>query len=162
MQRTISYDVETGVIEPGAEAALIQPGSIIGYVSYNPGTMALYNAGSSYADIDATNLAVSFDLDVERDLLVRLSGSAKTASNNQLGWGVRESTTDLADGLVAYGGTSILECHVSIDFVVLNVAAGPHTFKASQARVFGAGVVTTRVGGTSAEAGPFVMTVIAL
>lgn len=101
-------------------------GGILAVTSYNPGTLASYSrAGSSasYADIDATNLAVTFTAPSSGDVLVRLTGlcGISSGASNQVFWNLRESTSDLA-------GT---------DAQIVNAAAVSNTMKSHACVVTG-------------------------
>lgn len=155
-------DVEAVLAElPGTYAPLVHAGSLIGLTNYGPGTaLSVSTTSTSFADVDATNLAVSFTVPASGNVLVKLQAGASVSSSTEMSWGLRESTTNLNDGIVCYSGAGSLEVQGHISFYVTGLTPGASkTYKFAHARVFGSGSCVTRCGGGSGTNGPAVMEV---
>lgn len=71
----------------------------LGETIYNPGALASYAAGSTMADVDATNLAVSFAVPASGKVTIVVT--ARVLSNSQeYHWGLRDGATDVAGSSV--------------------------------------------------------------
>lgn len=84
---------------------------LLAVVSYTKGTDTPYTTTStSYVDVDATNLAVTFTAPASGNVLVRLTGTAQMGAANNGYWGLREASTTIKQGLAvgvtnAHGAT---------------------------------------------------------
>jgi hypothetical protein len=107
-------------------------GALLAYVAHNPGTLASYTTTStSAADVDATNLEVTFTAPSSGAVLVRLSGlgGLTTTTGSQVNWLLRESTTTVANTQVS-GVNSADNFFQSVAFVVTGLTPGAsYTYK---------------------------------
>jgi hypothetical protein len=71
------------------------PGSILALCVYNPGTIAQYTIGTSFADVDATNLVVTFTVPASGKVLVRGMVAAVPGVNG-IAVNLREGSSDLS------------------------------------------------------------------
>jgi len=104
--------------------------------------------GTSLADVDATNAAVTFTAPASSNVLVRLSASAGSSvtASAYMSWGLREGSSDIAGAV----GESIADRTpataaqapyraLSMVFVLVGISAGSHTYKWSHACSSGTG-----------------------
>lgn len=100
--------------------------------AYTAGTDGRINSTTtSFADVDATNHAITFTAPASGNILVRISGifSAQNFSNNVF-FNLREGSSDIT-------GTSRLHCvpvtvadaNLTLAFYVTGISAGSHTYK---------------------------------
>lgn len=148
----------TGALQAAAGDHAHAGGSgLLASAIHNPGVLANYSINSTtFADIDATNMVITFTAPASGIVIVRLIAFCNGVTGSvTLGWGLRESTTDIATTVVS----AIGPVRVSADFKLTGVTAGAHTYKWSQAS-FG-GVANTYAGGTvgASGAGPAVLEV---
>lgn len=145
-----------GAVDP---VALPPTGGLLASVFYNPGT-AVNNAVTSatYVDVDATNLAITFVVPLSGKVVASLSATCSVVSNNTLGWGLRNGTTDVSVSDILYNGASgTVNIASTRRYGVSGLTPGATlTWKWSHARTFGAGTDGTTYGGGS---GPAVMEV---
>lgn len=100
-------------------------------------------SSATFADVDATNMAVTFTAPASGNVIVRLTACATIVSgtNNFLYWGLREATTNLAGGGTVVRQPAALQvCSMAI--YLTGVSAGSHTYKWS----FAASANTGRIG----------------
>lgn len=141
-------------------------GGIIAVNSYNPGTLANYSTSSTAsADMDATNMAVTFTAPSSGKVLVRLTGvSVTNNSAGQHSWSLREGTT-VVDSAFASDGTSLgLR---TAEFLITGLTPGSsHTYKwahyVSNASHSGTTYAGGATGATSNSVGPATMTVLSV
>lgn len=135
-----AYDVKTfyssratGVFDAaGATAALVDaetlPGQVLGVDFY--GGANYFIDSTTLSDVDATNLAVTFNAPSSGNVLVRLT--AYTFSDSGLVYfGIRESSSDVVPKRAVLNGTGGAVEHVaSVEFVVTGLTpAAAHTYK---------------------------------
>ncbi len=145
-------------VYPPAAASVLSPGLLATKV-YNPAVAAYVSTASATpADLDATNLAVSFTAPPSGRVLVRMTTRVSVAANTDLLWNLREGSSDVAGTSAIihyianqYGGERISHvCEIS------GLTPGTtKTYKWGHARGSG-GACETGMGGT---AGPAVMEV---
>lgn len=95
---------------------------------YAPSSQTIYtvSGGTTYADVDSTNMKVTFTAPASGNVIVRLSAMAD-ATTNDLCWALRESTTDLEGGRVLR--TTANGSVVVFDIYLTGISAGSHTYK---------------------------------
>jgi hypothetical protein len=105
--------------------------SLLAITAYNPTATDTTISTTTQADLDATNVKVTFTAPASGNVLVRLECKAYAeASTARLGWGLRESTTDLAGPLdVLADATTGPEIVITRSFYLTGVSAGSHTYK---------------------------------
>ena len=133
----------TGITGTGSGGA-----QLLAYKSHSAGDET--TGGTSLADVDATNAAVTFTAPASGNVLVRLSGTVSpgTTNNAFVSWGLREASSDIAGAVgesiavrasgSAGSGQSIA---ASMSFVLTGVTAGSHTYKWSHACSSGTGAL---------------------
>lgn len=78
------------------EAVAPGDGDFIGATVYDPvGTTTFTNATTSYADLDAVNLSVSFVVPSTGKVIVRLTALVETEATNKAYWGLREGSSNV-------------------------------------------------------------------
>lgn len=103
-------------------------GGLIGINVYHPSTRQLYSTTSAtFADVDATNMAVTFTAPASGNVLVRLSAWCDLATASWFYWALRESTTNLGTPTVVARGSS--QGFATIAFYLTGLSAGSHTYK---------------------------------
>ena len=90
---------------------------------------------TSMADVDATNMAVTFTAPASGNVLVRLSAPCAIVGTllDIFSWGLRESTTNIAGAAsssiaIRNPGNSMFVA-ASMVFVLTGISAGSHTYK---------------------------------
>ena len=131
---------------------------LLAVTSYGPTSVAVYTTTSTtLADVDATNLQVTFTAPASGNILVRLSAYGDTATADAF-WGLRESTTDLIVG--RSHRTAEGEGFVSMPFYLTGISGGSHTYKWSYAvNAGGSGRIIVMDGSAVNEWAPGVMEV---
>lgn len=158
------YVKGTGVFFKGDDGVEIGPfaassgggaAELLAAIKYDPATKVDINTTSAtFADADATNLAVSFTAPATGKVLVRLNGYAVGAAGSGYSWGLRSGTTDLDDRLIMYNA---YEGAKSATFHIAGLTAGTaYTYKWSHALTLGTNVVKLQAGGLQ---GPVTMEV---
>jgi hypothetical protein len=111
-------------------------GSVPTVLEYTPGSTATYTIGASGADVDATNLAVTFTAPASGKVLVTVAAAfCPNSLSNIFYFGLREGATDLAYQRVSNGAT--LPLRDAAEFYLTGITGGSHTYK------FAAGGSTT-------------------
>lgn len=129
---------------------------------YAPATRALYTtASATFADVDATNMKVTFTAPASGNVLVRLCAYGDLALANWYYWSLRESTSNLGTPVLVFRGSE--GGYRSAAIYLTGLSAGSHTLKWSHA-TDGTGGQNGRVwagaGNSSGqESGPAVMEV---
>jgi hypothetical protein len=114
----------------GAVGWAEQAGRLLAVHAYAPASTATYTSTStSLADVDATNMAITFIAPASGNIVVSLTAYTDVAVGDGF-WGLRESTTNLAGsvGRVIRGpqGAAIITTY---RFYLSGVSAGSHTYK---------------------------------
>jgi hypothetical protein len=128
---------------------------------YAPSTQTVYSTSSStMADVDATNMAVTFTAPASGNVRVVLSAWGDLATADFYHWGLRESTTNLAVVTVVRGGG---QGYIYVPIYLTGISAGSHTYKWSHG-TDGTGGQNGRIlikdnANTSAYWGPGIMEV---
>jgi hypothetical protein len=135
---------------------------------YDPGTETTYSTSStSFADVDATNLAITFTAPASGKVLVILEAFIEVdaadpnSSNHGEMWNLRESTTNLAesDGFIG-GWTGASERRFRYACRITGISAGSHTYKWGFRTTSATFTQRLVVGGTAGtDAGPALMEV---
>lgn len=115
---------------------------------HRPTTTASYSTTSTtFADLDATNLAVTFTAPASGQVLVRLNAYAATGASTGLDWNLRDSSGDIANtGTATFSGASI-EFRRTVTMVISGLTPGAsYTWKWGQRRESGTGGATTYAG----------------
>lgn len=137
------------------------PGTLIGLTEYDPaGDQAVSMAATAFADVDATNLAVTFVVPESGIVIVRLSAAAGVnTGGHSMQWGLREGGADVAGSevFVTSLSTALLGVTRAKRFSGLTPGTST-TWKWAQRNATAATTVTTRYGG---QFGPAIMEVIA-
>jgi hypothetical protein len=116
-------------------------GTILARAYYQPVSSTQVAATGSTADIDATNLAVTFIVPASGSVTVFLNGQIFLGGANAVGWGVREGTTDVVAPVASlYNGSGGANGAVVRKFLVTGLTPGAsHTYKWTQKTMFGSG-----------------------
>lgn len=134
-----------------AVAAPVAPaGALLGLTVYDPTSQADYTTTSATsADIDATNMAVSFIVPASGKVLVRLTALSVNSSNADYNyWSLREGAVDIAGPIKVHASqSSTLVGSWSKTFIVSGLTPGAaKTYKWGHKT--GAGTMHTYAGGT--------------
>lgn len=124
------------------------PTALLAVKQHRPSTTASYSTTSTtYADVDATNLVVTFTAPASGQVLVRLNAYAATGASTGLDWNLRDSVGDVANtGTATYSGGSV-EFRRTVTMVVSGLTAGTsYTWKWGHRRESGTGGATTYAG----------------
>lgn len=133
----------------------------LAYLQYDPSPVgAAYPAPSAAADMDATNLKVTFTAPASGKVLVELSAFALTDAGHVLMWGVREGSSDVTTEYArvqqsGVGGTAIAR------FLITGLTPGDsHTYKWGHFYQGGSGPETFMGPLSGTPVGPGIMTVL--
>lgn len=130
---TGAYTVPSGVVGGS--------GGLLALISYSPAVQAVYGTTSStLADVDATNLAVTFTAPASGKVLIRLTAYCDIAAvgGNPFGyWSLREGAANIAGAggaIVRTDSSTAGDDGVrSMAFLLTGISAGSHTYKWSYA-----------------------------
>lgn len=150
---------EVGPLSTGGGGA--SDGGLLAYTAYDPGTLANYTTTSTtFVDVNATNLAVTFTAPSSGKVLVRLTATCQiSGSGATMDWSLRTGTTDLATNF-RVAATVNVEAR-SVPLIITGLTPGTsYTYKWSYRRTAAAGTNVTIYAG--AGAGAATMEVIAL
>ena len=115
---------------------------------------------TTLADVDATNMAVTFTAPASGNILVRLTAYCDQAGTSEFGrWSLRESTSDIAGA-----GGSVIRAPdgggtATVAFKLTGVTAGAHTYKWSYKTTAATGAHRILVGAGGDDQPPAVMEV---
>jgi len=141
---------------PSWQAAAGGSSGLLAVHAYGPASAAIYTTTStSMADVDATNMAVTFTAPASGNVLVRLSAWADvTPTNQDEYWGLRESTTNLTGsmGIIMRAQNPAPQAFVTYTVYLTGVSGGSHTYKWSFGTSAGGGTARIVAGDGSAIA----------
>jgi hypothetical protein len=123
-------------------------GGLLATTVYNPGSLASYTTTSTTsADVDATNLAVTFVAPPSGKVIVRLSAlGGISGANGQMYWGLRSGTTDLLDSQVDGLNSTQTNMMVSVPLQISGLTPGTtYTYKWSWRVVLAGSTPTGRI-----------------
>jgi hypothetical protein len=155
-----------------------KPGTLLASHSYNPASQsATGTTSSTFADVDASNLAVSFTAPASGSVIVEVSATVYVAQGYAIDWNLRSGSSDLigtnkrmlyqgnatpsSGTITAADGSSAVTLRCKITGLTPGASL---TYKLGHRRSIasGAAAAETRYGGTAAgEAGAALLTVIA-
>lgn len=124
---------------------------------YNPATVVNFAAsGSTYLEIDTTNMTVTFTAPASGNVIVVLTAFAQINNNSTLGWGLRIGGVDVAGSkseVLFTAASTQINARVSHHVLVTGLTAGnSYKYDWTSARTFGAGNANTSYGGNSGQA----------
>ena len=109
-------------------------GGLLAVAIYAPASLQIYSiTGTSMADVDATNLKVTFTAPASGNVLVRLNAYADETVAAETYWGLRESSSDIAGSIGRIYRAIADEGYFSYAMYVTGVSGGSHTYKWSAA-----------------------------
>jgi hypothetical protein len=126
---------------------------------YNPGSAtSVGTTSTTFADVDATNLVVTFTAPASGSVIVVLTAAAHTNTTVLLGWGLRSSGADVTDSKANVGYSSgDVQPRISSRVLITGLTVSTsYTYTWSHARTAGTGTCSTEYGGAT---GPAVMEV---
>lgn len=128
---------------------------LLGLTAYGPSGDNTYSVTTtSDADVDATNLTVTFTAPASGNVLVKMS-SLMNDGNFNAHWTVRESSSTVGESYISSGVNKAIRAQANI--YITGISAGSHTYK------FGAytsgGTMSIHYGTTSAYFGKIIMEV---
>lgn len=150
-------------VHSGAAYQALSDRDLLAVTFYDPGTLSIKDSTStSLADVDATNLAITFTAPSTGKVLVVLTALVtNTSATAKTIWGLREGTTDLAgDGpVIETSGASAPQVRASHRIYITGLTPGnSYTYKWAHATTSGH-TARMLVGGTITQGGPAVMEV---
>lgn len=114
---------------PSWQAAAGGGASLLGVNQYAPASLATYSTTSgTLADVDATNMKVTFTAPASGNVLVRLNAWVDVGTANFLWVGLRESTTNLGIPTLATRGANSQQ-YLTAAIYLTGISAGSHTYK---------------------------------
>lgn len=131
---------------------------LLGVVTYNPvGLTGFSTASSTYANVDATNLAVTFTAPASGAVIVRQEALVVPVSGGYMHWNVRSAGADVASSGVRVSGNGTMQVRGAASRRITGLTSGSsYTYTWGFARL-GSGTVTMYFG--AADAGPGLMEV---
>lgn len=132
----------------------------LGIVAYSPGSATtVATTSATMADLDATNLAVTFTVPASGKVLVTLNGwVSASGGTTTYNWGIRESTTTITETGVIYNGGAQQVRVTALLYVTGLTPAASLTWKWAHRLSFGAASSATTWGGATANAAVMVVT----
>lgn len=144
----------TWSVEPHGSAASVA-GAVLAKVRYNPATLAdITTASATFANLDATNLSVTFTAPSSGSVVVVLSAIAEPGSSSSLAWNLRDGSGDVANTAhdLSYNLTTGIQLRFTIRIHVDGLTPGQaYTWRWGQARTTGGATCHTYVGGSTAN-----------
>jgi hypothetical protein len=107
---------------PGASGSLL---AALAYTQTPDGRYAVTSA--SLADLDVTNLAITFTAPASGKVLVRLSAFIYMTTGVRMDWGLREGSSQVGDIKAITLNNAQLSS--SVAFLITGISAGSHTYK---------------------------------
>lgn len=104
---------------------------LLAITAYKPASVTIYETTSTtLADVDATNLSVTFTAPASGNVLVRLNAYSdyNDVNTSEAFWGLRESTTDLMGSVTRVLRVAELG-YLSVAMYLSGIGAGSHTYK---------------------------------
>jgi hypothetical protein len=142
---------------------------LLGYTQYAAGSATEVSTTSgTYADVDATNMVVTFTAPPSGSVIVQMTARAVVGGgagvSAELGWNLRDGSSDVSGSAmsVIYAGTGIFVATrpLYIKAITGLTPGASYTWKLGHARLNSTtGTALTGTGGTD---GPFVMEVWAV
>lgn len=152
--------ISTGEITDKRVVLYDPVGKLLGIHQYAPSAQTVYSiTGTSLADVDATNMIVTFTAPASGNVLVRLSAWADETSGGEFYWGLREASSDLSGSVTRIMRSTVPEGYVSIPIYLSGLSAGSHTYKWSAAVSAGTSRIIIQDGTAVAKWGPAIMDV---
>lgn len=130
---------------------------LLAVASYGPGTTGTYTTTTTQADVDGTNVRITFTAPASGNVLIRATFQAfPNSTTGSLRLGLRESTTDIvnAQQVAADLATNDLIL-VSWAAYLTGVTAGSHTYKLAASHATNSW--TLRWGDGAGDPGPVVL-----
>jgi hypothetical protein len=129
---------------------------------YAPATTTIFSTTSATrADVDATNMVVTFTAPASGNVLVRLSTWADIGTANVLYFSLRESTSNLGYPVMVLRGAT-QQVYAAAAIYLTGVSAGSHTYKwafATDGTGTAGRIIVGQSAGTGTQFGPGVMEV---
>lgn len=125
------------------------PSPLLAVQVYNPGVLASVSPGGTFADIDATNMAITFTVPSSGAVLLKATVGLDSTADAAVDMNLRLGAADVANSgqRVSYAGSSSLQLRVSYAFRLAGLTpAASVTYKLG-ARESGAGSSNFRMGG---------------
>jgi len=144
----------TSWMEVAASGATVTGGggggsSTLGRTFYNGSLLSPTTTSGTSADIDATNLAVTFDAPTSGDVWFEADILIQTDVGDYVDFTVREGSSDVAGTQTRMAGGSSTAEHYFVHYKVLITGLTPgstHTYKLGWLRAAGSGSVTAYAG----------------
>jgi uncharacterized protein (UPF0333 family) len=134
--------------------------SLLAVGLYAPSAQTIYSiTGTSMADVDATNMIVTFTAPASGKILVRLNAFADETSVGEFYWGLRESSSDISGSITRIIRETGSDRYVSMPIYLTGVSAGSHTYKWSAAVSTGTSRIIIQDGSATGKWGPAIMEV---
>lgn len=150
-----------------ADELAIGMGSRVGLIkvhTHNPGTeQNVATTSTTFADVDATNLAVTFTAPPSGKVMFVAYLAINIQSGTVLAWNLRDGSGDISgtEARVSPSGVTSL-IRINNRWYRTGLTPGTsYTYKLGHARSSGSGTAQTRWGGTAADSGAAVFEVVA-
>lgn len=143
---------------PTVEDDNAAPGTILALAEATA-SAAYSTTSTTQADVDATNLAVTFTVPASGVVLIDVEGLSESVSGAIHVLSVRESTTTIQTAMV---GSGTFYGHTRITFRITGLTPGASkTYKLGHARLTGTGTASLYTGGNGGTSGNAIMRAIA-
>jgi hypothetical protein len=130
---------------------------ILAMKQYAPGSPAAYTAGTSSADVDATNLAVTFNYPASGKVLVTFNAFVvSTGNTTTYWWTLREASSDLQQCAILQAA---FNARWTAHFYVSGTPGSQHTYKWGQFWSNAGTAPILQANGTASSSGPATMIV---
>jgi hypothetical protein len=134
--------------------------ALIGLKVYAPSSQTISTiSGTSMADVDATNMIVTFTAPASGNVLVRLGAYADENSTCEFYWGLREGSTDITTSITRVLREASSLRYISVPMYVTGLGAGSHSLKWSAAVGSNSARIIIQDGSATGKWGPAIMEV---
>jgi len=116
-------------LSAGSLTASGSSGGLLGVNEYtSSGGQTIYTRSSATeADVDATNMAVTFTAPASGNVIVKCSAWCDQGNGDAGHWGLRESTTNIANNALVVRANG--QAYTCATFYLTGISAGSHTYK---------------------------------
>jgi hypothetical protein len=151
--RNVANDLwETGTPSGGGGTGAV---ALLAFKFHYPATLQnVATTTATWADVDATNLVVTFTAPASGTVLVCLSATAVGSASSEIDWGVRDGTTLVPNSVGQINYNGVQNARAVHRFTVSGLTPGTsYTWKWAHARLTGSSTVNTLWGGAPGVGG---------
>ncbi len=134
--------------------------SLLAVGLYAPSAQTIYTiTGTSMADVDATNMKVTFTAPASGNVLIRLNAYCDETGTGEFYWGLRESSSDISGSITRVLRETASQRYLSMPVYLTGVSGGSHTYKWSAAVSGGTSRIIVQDGSATGKWGAAILEV---